>query len=339
VALRLLENFSLYNRANANLARRWLTSTAAVTCATGGRNSQDMLTLGYNQTATIPVSTSGATMICGFAFNNPTTSGRYDICAFEEGATAHVGLVLNGDNTVSVRRGTTVITGPSVATLAVGTWQYIEFKAIIADGTGGSIEVRLNGVAILTVGSLDTRNGGTGVVTNLKLAGSTLAAVTHSYCDLYMLDASAGQNTTYLGDIRVDLRNPDGAGTKHELTGSDTDHVDNHLLVDDGTAPDDDTTYVESSTAGQIDLHTIADVPSGATVYGMEVLTLAKKTDAGARSIRVVTRQDATDRTGATKSLSTDYLYYSEVFDAAPDATAFTAAKFNALEIGYELVA
>ena len=344
MALRMLENFTIYNRTAANLTRRWTTLTqfsTNVSLAAGGRNGADCLSITSANAIAINLSRTfdaQATWIVGFALKVTLLSPTVPVTLMRlyDGTTLHIDVQLNPDGTIAVLRNATSL-GATVFALSINTMYYVEVKVTISD-TVGVVTVRVNGDPKLSLTNQDTRNAGNASANRVQL--SAMGSVsTIQFSDLYAVDGSATAPNDFLGDIRVDMLNPDAAGSSHVWIGSDADHVDNQLLVDDAGVPDDDTTYVETSTAGDIDLHSIADTASGAVIAGVEVLTLARKTDAGARTMRVKTRQSGTNYDGATLSLADTYTYLSQLFALAPDGSAWTEAILNALEVGYELVA
>ncbi len=115
--------------------------------------------------------------------------------------------------------------------------------------------------------------------------------------------------------------------------------VNNYAAVsEDGV--DQDQTYNVSGTVGAIDLYgTNAGLPSGATVYGVQVCGVYRKDDAGSRSVANLIKSGATQTAGATKSIGTSYQYYSDLFATNPATGAsWAVSDVNALEIGCEVV-
>jgi hypothetical protein len=145
-------------------------------------------------------------------------------------------------------------------------------------------------------------------------------------------------NNDFLGDVRVYGLWPDGNGANSGLVGSDTDSVNNYLLIDDAAAGAPDTgDYVRSSTPGTKDTYTYTDVPAGTTVKGVQVDSYVWKTDTGAISGRVVAYDGANTLVGSDVVLSTSYQGVSSVLELAPDGAAWTGTKVNSTQFGWEV--
>ena len=70
------------------------------------------------------------------------------------------------------------------------------------------------------------------------------------------------------------------------------------------------------------------------------VITIARKDDAGSRSLRAVLKSGATTANGATRVLSTSYAVYDAWFEVDPATGAsWTKAGVDAIEAGAEAVA
>jgi hypothetical protein len=112
------------------------------------------------------------------------------------------------------RNGIVISSNSSFALTAVSDF-YIEFKAIFSTTSGGTCEVRINGIAVLTV---------TGVTNAVNVNGGTVAvfcSVNPSGCylrDFYVLDTTSGSNVGYLGDLAVVELFGDGPGVNSAWT-------------------------------------------------------------------------------------------------------------------------
>jgi hypothetical protein len=75
-------------------------------------------------------------------------------------------------------------------------------------------------------------------------------------------------------------------------------------------------------------------------ILALQLATVARKDDAGSRSLRAVLRSDAVTATGATRSLATSYVLYDDPFDTDPATGGnWTRGAVDALEAGVEVVA
>jgi hypothetical protein len=144
-----------------------------------------------------------------------------------------------------------------------------------------------------------------------------------------------------LGDVHVEalIAQPDSvaAGTHADWTPSSG--VDHGAMVDDAV-PDDNATYNESSTPGNLDSYEYPSLAVIADVRAVQsVMSVAKSLDVGSRNIRVFTRPGATDRFGAVQPVAgSSYLYYRKNEDLNPDTSLpYTVAEVNGMEAGVEL--
>ena len=182
-----------------NLAA-WTVGGGAPTIVTGRTGTAATATgttdrLDYN----IPAAGQFDTVVAGFAWqrSGAATAVR-SICELysDNGVGLHNKLTFQPTtNTLAFTRGVSPIAS-AVIPLAAGTWFYIELRARLHD-TAGSVTVRVNGVDVINVAGLDTRNGGTkAVYDQLRLLCGTSAAVA-LWDDLYL---STGPLSVFKGD-------------------------------------------------------------------------------------------------------------------------------------------
>lgn len=222
------------------------------------------------------------------------------------------------------------------------TWHYLELKAKIAD-SGGTAEVRLNGVTVLNFTG-DTRNAGTaGVINRMGFRGNedSGSAQQVRFDDAYLLNeqGSAPWNT-FLGDTRCFPLYPNGNGNYSQLLGSDADSTNNYLLVDE-VGPPLSADYVGSATDGQKDTYTFEDMPvSVGTIRAVETRLYAAKTETGAKQMRPLIRRSATDANGADHILAEDsFATYRDIFEQDPHAGpgVWTITNVDGTEFGAEV--
>lgn len=278
---------------------------------------------------------SSASRTTRFAWRCGSNTGSRELFRVQETGTEHVRLTYNGDGTFSVSRAGTALTGGTTANLgiAANTWYHIELYALINDTTG-AFELRVNEASVASGSGLDTRNGGTsGVINQYRFNG------TGSNDDFDDLHGMTGQD--WAGDTRCigQLPNSDGA-TLQWTPSTGTAH---YAVVDEAT-PNGDTDYVSDATAGHIDTYGYPSVGVGstATVVAVGVRLIARKDDAGARTIDQVVRRGGTNyATGTAKTLSTTYAAYAGTWNTDPSTGSAWAsvAAVNAGEYGVKEVA
>jgi len=139
--------------------------------------------------------------------------------------------------------------------------------------------------------------------------------------------------------VQVFTSAPNGNGNSSDFVGSDADSTDNYLLVDDAGAPDDDSTYVESSTPGDKDTYAFGNLPaSAATVHAVGVKVIAKKIDVGAPDLIAVARSSTTEDDSPSLGVGTTYIARQGIFEEDPNTSAAWApAAVDAAEFGIKV--
>jgi hypothetical protein len=283
-----------------------------------------------------------AARIYGYSNGQPVLLlGFYEIASG-----VHVGVWVDSNGHLLVRRGTTTLATTSYIAPTTA-FVFFEFKATVHD-TAGAYELRADGVTLLSGSSVDTRNGGSGVVDQINFSGGVDsgdgAVIAYAIDDIYMLDSvdsgvSLHPNNSFLGDVRVQALLPSGNGATSNLVGSDGNSVNNYPLVDE-VPPNDDTDYVESANVGDKDTYAYGDLAaSSGTVFGVQILPYAKRTDAGARSIASVARLSTTEVDGPNVPLGSAYTYHGlfDVRETKPGGGAWTIADVNSAEFGVKV--
>ena len=271
--------------------------------------------------------TAGATMIVGFRFRlEAAFGGQAVVMEFNQAGTRQVELRLNGVGTFQAYSGGSSLGAPGTFTISAATWTYVEVKVFIHASTG-TFEVRINGSATpdIDLTGLDTEDTGTAEIDSITLLGFSTSEF--DYDDLYLDDA------TFHGDVFVETLVADGVGTDADFTpfvGANWQEVDE-------LPTDNDTTYNESNVVDDRDRFTHTDLPADTdVVLGVQVGVWAKKTVAGDREVRVLAHDGVTEGEGAAHVLSTDYTWFTDMFEDHPTgAAAWTESEVNAGQFGY----
>lgn len=259
----------------------------------------------------------------------------YDATAGASQLTFHAS---GGD--IRVYRGyTSALIATAASVYTTNVYNYWEFKVVFSQ-TVGTVTIRKNDVTVLTATGLDTCDTANEYANWLYL-GDILGAQNRFtfFDDLVVMDdtdsgVSGAPNNNFLGDVRVEALYPNGNGNSSQLDGSDGNSTDNYLLVDEN--PDDgDTTYVESGDVGDKDTYTFTNLSSSAgTVYGVQTVFIARKTDAGTRTFATVARVSGTEEDSADFGLGTSYAMFREIREADPLGNQWTLSNVNAAEFG-----
>lgn len=288
---------------------------------------------------------SNSTIFAHFAFQcgvRPTVYAR-TLISFREATGQHVTIAMNTSGQLFAARGgaagTVLGTGSTV--IPTATWYSVEVKVLVSD-TVGTVEVRINGAVELNLSGLDTRNAGaSGVIDTIQLGdiaspGTTSNTWQFYWDDLVIYNTTGSVCSTWTGDIRVDSILPSGAGSSTQFTPS---AGSNYQCVDDASA--NTTDYVDSSTAGHIDLYEAADLAHTPTnIYGVLMTALATKDDAGARSLKLKMKSSSTTGDSSAMALTNaSWERKTALFETDPNTSAaWTKANLNAAEIGIECV-
>lgn len=282
--------------------------------------------------------TAVSQVFVGFAYAH-TAQHAADFLSLhgDSGATSHLTLRWSSAGTLALYRGgsTLLATASSSVTdplFGSGAWHYIEVSATIAD-SGGTCVVKCDGVTLINFTG-DTKNAGTNTtIDTVKL----LRSVTQTYFDdVYILDATgSAPHNSFLGEIRVYTLSPSGAGASTQWTPSTGS---NYATVDE--LPYSASDNVQSSVSGNRDTYAMGNLPSNVgTIYALQTCLVAKKSDAGAMSVKVVDRPGSTNYASSAVALGTaDSTVIGPTRTTNPDTSAaWTASDVNALEAGVEV--
>jgi len=330
MAVVCIEGFDHLSAAQFGPVGKW--STAPSTVQTGRISGQ----AGACQNSSMVRSLGAAysTLILGCAIKLTTTSS--DTIVQLRGSTtvvAELRVVTSGGNQVwrvVNASGTTLATGthPVVA----NAWNYIELKVVVSASVG-SVELRLNGASTPEASASSVNTGSTNIDNILFVTGqSQLCHVDDMYC----VDTTGSAPTnTFLGDVRVETLAPNGNGANTAWNGTYTDW-------DDSTSHDTDSTYVDSSTPGDRETSTLTDLAlTSGTIFGVQTNLIARKDDAGTRTIAPVIRIGSTNYDGTTTpGLSSSFTDFTQIYDRLdPSGAGWTVSTVNAMEAGVKEVA
>jgi hypothetical protein len=340
MALIFCDSFDHY----ATSTQKWIAgpdAPIAISSAGARHGIQGLRTSNYNQSL-IQTFSARATWIVGFAYRVNSTAATYKIVTLNDSASVQAGCWINASTgQINVVRNGTVL-GTSTTVLVPSTWYYIEFKGTIDNATGVAV-LKINDTTEVSLSGIDTQNTANANANQIEIGGSyggSSSGYLLDFDDVYICDNSGGApNNDFLGDVRVDALMPSGNGNSSNLVGSDADSTDNYLLVDE-IPPNDDTDYVESATVTDEDTYVYGNLDStSGTVYGVQIVPRARKTDAGARAIASVARLSATEVDSADKVLSSSYTYQPDVRETKPGGGAWTIADVNSAEFGVKVTA
>jgi hypothetical protein len=274
---------------------------------------------------------TGNTVYCGFAFkptiNNADTGllfGLYEALGFAQ-------VSLQGEEGVGWQltpRGGTPIIGGSYQ---VGTWYWVEFTTTFS--ASGYAELRINGN---TIGTYSGAVHAT-VPTHWRIVNTGNWA-TGYYDDFVLMDGSGSQMNGFTGDVKVHYQLPNG-DSAIDLAGSDGNSVNNYQLVNEPTPSTSE--YVGGSTAGDRDYYSIGSLSAstGGTfeIFGVQVSGTMGKEAGGSAYGGLLARENGSTTEDNLIGLSTTFTWERFPLDVAPDASTWTQAKVNNLEVGFQV--
>lgn len=336
MALRFADGFDHYN-SDADMQRKgWSVAATHGVGGVGGRFGGQSRSINNDNVQLVLDNQS--TWIIGFALQPAGTWGAYTeiltIGHLDYGTQGYLRTTSTG--ALQLMRGDTAVGTGFSQQLVGNVWAYVELKYVI-DNTNGYMELRVNGIPATTY-SGDTQYQAVNYA-NRPIWLHNNAGVGLYWDDLYVCDGQGSAPTNdFLGDVRVQALMPNGNGNSSQFVGNDGNSVDNYLLVDESSAPNSDTDYVESQTVGQKDTYTFQDpsVTAG-TVFGVQVLPYARKTDAGARNICTVARLSGTEQDSADKALQASYSYLPDIRETKPGGGTWSVADVQNAEFGVKV--
>jgi hypothetical protein len=254
----------------------------------------------------------------------------------DSGTINHVNLRIMLSGAVQILRGTTQIAISPPGVCIPSAWHYIELSATISD-TVGVVTARVDGVVQATFTG-DTKNAGVAAtIDRVDLCNLVSGPNSWFEDDFYIADGTgAAPWNDFLGDVRVQTMRPNGAGSSTQLipvgSGNNWDNVNE--------VPPSVADYNYSTTPGARDLYTMDDLGLGTTtVLGVQVVTIAQKTDASPRSIKNLLKSGATVYPSATRALAATPTPMIAIYQTNPATSAqWTVPEANAIEAGIEVV-
>jgi len=155
--------------------------------------------------------------------------------------------------------------------------------------------------------------------------------------DLYIVDNDSSGVVGPLGDVFVQPLFAAGAGadTQWAVTGA----ASNWQAVSQ-TVPDDDASYVASTTIGQTDLYTFQPPTGTGTVVGIQFNHWSRKDDAGNRVIAGVVMTGGNTGDGPQVSMGSSYQDATSILEKNPanGNNPFTSAEIATDQFGVTVI-
>lgn len=270
----------------------------------------------------------------------------HPILFFRDGTTNQVDVRINTTTNILyvTRNGTTLGTGTTAC--SSNTWYYLELKAVFATGATGSVELRIDGVTEVTASSVQTAATSNAyanrVGINTGLNNQDIECGDMTYDDFYVCDATGSVNNNFLGPCRIHTVMPNGAGAVNDFTQVGGTGGQPHTAIDE-VPTNGDTDYLHADPQGSRFSVTLDDVPTNITVYAVQGVSYAKKTDAGSRELGLYARSGGSEANSGYVAETTwvydSYRYQSSVMENDPfTSQPWTPSGINAAEFGMKVV-
>lgn len=276
----------------------------------------------------------------GFAFNlNVLPNGDEGLALAQflsaSGATI-ITLTVRPTGAVQCRRGgrSGVVLAESGPVIRAGSYQHFECEAVF-NGVSSAIEVRINGVTVLSDVSLDF---GASQCAQVYIGGcygypkTGAAAVIMRLDDLYCRDDLDDELDDFVGDQKVYTRMPasDGAEQEWSIAVGTTSYA---ML--NSIPPDDGAKFLTASEAGKRTSVGISAFPSEiVAISAVYTATRLWKNDAGNAKVAVQVDSEGTETAQPAHPISTAPSWYGNVFTNNPATGApWTVEEVSALSV------
>lgn len=344
MALLWLEGFEGFSGASAvvgaDLAQKYPGSTTTNALTTSGRFSGTAVSGGSSGgamtlfTPDFTTPTDDYILGCAVRWKQFPAAPGHPVLSVFDGATRQSSVHILSTGLVAFYRGGTQVAA-STERLRLNRWYYLELKVKIGNAGVGSYEIRVDGVNVLSNGSVDTQQTATSQATKaaLEFDNITTAGNQQVMDDVYVCDDTGSANNDFLGDQAVEGLFPSAEGDVIDFTPSTG--TDNSALVEE-VPSDDNTTYVESATVGHQDLYQYTDLTLIDSIRGVQVNTVAFQ-NASETLITLVKTGTTTDG-DAGQAVDTAYEELHRILEQDPDtAAAWTDTGVNGAQFGVEV--
>lgn len=221
------------------------------------------------------------------------------------------------------------------------TFNYIELHATPSHASGGTVDVQVNGVNVISVSGKNTITGSalSTSFNSFVFSGQNAGSNNFDLCDIYVNDFSGSYNNTFLGDQKVLISRATGNGATNNFTiGGSSPAGTNYQSINENT-PDYDVTYVDDNNVGDIDLYAFG-VPSGLiSIKCLQVCAMMRKDDATLRQVQFVMRLGGTNYFSPTITLSTTYIYYRWNQNVNPATSLpWVVSDYTGVQFGLKII-
>jgi hypothetical protein len=292
----------------------------------------------------------------GVRYYIPTASSSGPIITFGTGGQELCSLNIESDRSISIYTYPSLIkiynSGTQGFFVTTDVFHYFEMTVTL--GGGNPIGVTVS-VDIDSTQWAVNASGPTGVIATDTLVGTTsmnqitISApqgnVTAYACDIYVfnglttdINGNVTANTGMTGDVSIDALIPIADKTPLQWSIFPSGSPSSFSLIDE-IPPDDDTTYIFSSSLGQVSMFQFQQLVGFlGTIFSAQLCLYVKKDAEGARAITgVVGNTPVNNLFGSSSQLYDYYDYFLYPLDS-DNGTQWTPSVYNAEVFGIKLV-
>lgn len=287
----------------------------------------------------------------GSSISNASSGSASVIANFRIGATSQCKLIHTRDATDSTKFRLNLVVNTTVLATSQaffgGQWYHVELRVKMntVGNTNGTYELRVNQATEFSGSSVTTAaSGSSNQIDTVALALQSDGSGNVLYDDLFLSNSLGSVNNTYLGDQVVEEAAPTADGPVLNFSvfpASPTAHWDK---VDDPAtaAPDDDATYVYSTTAGQKDFYGFGPLSFlQGNLTAVQVSAGMRLTSSGSRGFHFRFRNSGGTEGAGTSQTLTQTSYGPErtqMFERNPiDSSVLTTTIVNAGFFGLQI--
>jgi hypothetical protein len=216
-------------------------------------------------------------------------------------------------------------------------WHYVEMK-VYSHSTNGTIEVRVNGVPVIDVSSVNTE-ATEGKATRIVFGSPSASGGSQyiRYDDVYICDGTGNTNNDFLGDVAVRTLIPDGDDTtQFANTGnvSKSTHYEEVNMLEASFSTD----WVSDSTSGNRDIFTFNNATETYDeIYGVVGWTYAQY-ETSAETYRMVCDSNGTEEESTNITANSSWKNDLFILEEDPDTSnSWNQSSINAIKFGFEL--
>lgn len=281
-----------------------------------------------------PSLTTDDTIIISFAFYMVEIANK-DLVSLYDDTTKGISIRILTTGELAIYRGTTLIATTSGLNLTTGQWYYIQFKVKCHDTTG-TYELKYGETTVLSDTEVDTKAGSHDYHNRVRFEKIQYASNYFYIDDFAVCDSTGTKNNDFPGNCKIVMISPDEDDTANWSTVSPGP---NHYEAVDETIVDNDTTYIEETTANTLDLYGYAALSGLGTIKGLQINTDCRETDATSYSLITPVKSGSTQSDDSPQAIgSTNYQTMMRISETDPNTSnLWTESGINAAKFGVKV--